>query len=529
MFGRGSRKANQATKQTTGRLYDRIAQKTVCYPGPGATTSTHIQTIPNHTSKQSPISNDGTNILIPEILEFFLFNIQGINPSVSTQKQKIQTIEEEVNNSENKICFFALVESHLNDLIFDAEIQIKNYCVIRSDRTQRRQGGAALYLHQSITVDEIKKFSDNYTESVMVYLQKSKLIVIVIYRAPNTPSNSFRNCLESVQTFIETHKDGDVIMMGDFNFRFLDWPTETINKFGIPQEEQDQATVFLNFTHKHLLTQMVEENTRKDKSLLDLILTTDCEMIHSINIERNQMSDHDLVRCCFTHNKLQTNQETVQKSYQQKHPLDNLNLDRANWAVINEELDSIDWDDEMKDCGVEDMYKVLDSHITKICSNNSPKRTRITHKYKVPNERLALIRRKKRLNHKINFRKYSCENFPCNLIEKLEKKKEALELQIRESIKIEQEKNEINAIEKMKTNPKMFYSYVKKFRKTESKIGPLKDEQGMIHADAKVKAELLQKQYTKVFSDPRKASTDHINPNDELNYKLSNIGRYRLH
>ena len=170
---------------------------------------------------------------------------------MSNQKQKIQTLEEEVNNSQNQIPFFALTETHLNDSIFDAEIQINNYDVIRSDRTQRRQGGAALYLLQSITVDDIKKFSDNYTESVMTYLKKSNLIIIVIYRAPNTPANSFRNCLESVKTFIETHKDSDVIMMGDFNFKFLDWPTETINKVGIPQDEQEQASVFLNFTHKH--------------------------------------------------------------------------------------------------------------------------------------------------------------------------------------------------------------------------------------------------------------------------------------
>ena len=437
---------------------------------------------------------------------------------MSNQKQKIQTLEEEVNNSQNQIPFFALTETHLNDSIFDAEVQINNYDVIRSDRTQRRQGGAALYLLQSITVDDIKKFSDNYTESVMTYLKKSNLIIIVIYRAPNTPANSFRNCLESVKTFIETHKDSDVIMMGDFNFKFLDWPTETINKVGIPQDEQEQASVFLNFTHKHLLTQMVEENTRKDKSLLDLILTTDCEMIHNINIERNQMSDHDLLRCSFTHNKLQNDQETIHRSYQQKHPLDNLNLARANWVAINEELDSINWDGEMNDCSVEEMYKVLDSHIINICSNNTPKRTRITHKYKVPNERLALIRRKKRLNHKINVRKYSCANFPCNLIEKLEKKKEIVELKIKDSIKVEQERKEINAIEKMKTNPRMFFSYVKKFSKTVSKVGPLKDEQGTIHVDAKVKAELLQRQYTKVFSDPSAASTDHVNLNAEINY-----------
>ena len=423
-----------------------------------------------------------------------------------------------MNNSENHIPFFALTETHLSDSILDAEISINNYDVIRSDRTQRKQGGVALYLHHTITVDDTNKFSDNYTESVMTYLKKSKLIIIVIYRAPNTPSASFRKCLHSVETFINKNKNSDVLMMGDFNFRFLDWKTETINKLGIPVEEQDQASLFLNFTHKHLLTQVVQENTRNNISLIDLILTTDTELIHNICVEKSEMSDHDVVRCSFLHNNLQNEQETTTRSFQEKHPLDNLNLARANWTDINEELKKIDWDNEMSDHSVNEMYSTLEKIITNICSNNAPKRTRCTHRSNIPNQRLALIRKKKRLNHKINYRKYACVNFPKNHIDKLEKKKVEVELQIRESIKAQQESDELKAIEKMKTNPKMFFNYVKKHRKTASRIGPLADEQGIIHSDAKTKAELLQHQYTKVFSDPNKASTDHLKQDDEIDY-----------
>ena len=60
---------------------------------------------------------------------------------------------------------------------------------------------------------------------------------------------------------------------------------------------------------------------------------------------------------------------------------------------------------------------------------------------------------------------------------------------------------------------------MKKFRKTESKIGPLIDKHGETHSDAKMKANLLQEQYTQVFSDPAKASTDHLNQT-ELDYSI---------
>ena len=59
---------------------------------------------------------------------------------------------------------------------------------------------------------------------------------------------------------------------------------------------------------------------------------------------------------------------------------------------------------------------------------------------------------------------------------------------------------------------------MKKFRKTDSKIGPLADVDGKIHSDAKTKAEILQKQYTSVFSHPDKASTDHIPQNQNRDY-----------
>ena len=86
-------------------------------------------------------------------MEFFLLNVQGINPNISKQKLKIKALGEEVNevnNSEITIPFFALCETHLQENIFDAEIQINNYQVIRSDRIGRKQGGVALYLHHTI-------------------------------------------------------------------------------------------------------------------------------------------------------------------------------------------------------------------------------------------------------------------------------------------------------------------------------------------------------------------------------------------
>ena len=71
---------------------------------------------------------------------------------------------------------------------------------------------------------------------------------------------------------------------------------------------------------------------------------------------------------------------------------------------------------------------------------------------------------------------------------------------------------ELRAVEKMKTNPKLFYKYVKKSQKVESKIGPLQDEQGNLNSDPEIKANLLQKQYIKVFSKPENARPENEYP-----------------
>ena len=54
---------------------------------------------------------------------------------------------------------------------------------------------------------------------------------------------------------------------------------------------------------------------------------------------------------------------------------------------------------------------------------------------------------------------------------------------------------EAKAIDAIKTNPKYFYSYAKKFAKTKSKIGPLLDENNQYTSSSKKMANLLANQF----------------------------------
>ena len=56
--------------------------------------------------------------------------------------------------------------------------------------------------------------------------------------------------------------------------------------------------------------------------------------------------------------------------------------------------------------------------------------------------------------------------------------------------------------------PRFFYSYAKRFAKTKSSVSPIRDNSGTLKTDPIDKAELLQAQYVKVFSDPNSANVD---------------------
>ena len=61
-------------------------------------------------------------------------------------------------------------------------------------------------------------------------------------------------------------------------------------------------------------------------------------------------------------------------------------------------------------------------------------------------------------------------------------------------------KKEIKAIHNIKTNPAHFYKYAKKFAKSKSRIGPLKHKGGSNTSDPISMANILQDQFTSVFS-----------------------------
>ena len=77
-----------------------------------------------------------------------------------------------------------------------------------------------------------------------------------------------------------------------------------------------------------------------------------------------------------------------------------------------------------------------------------------------------------------------------------------LQYDIKEACVQKLEGKEQKAVEKIKANPKYFYSYAKSLSKIKASINMLYDRNEEITTDPKKMADLLQEQFSSVFSDP---------------------------
>ena len=121
----------------------------------------------------------------------------------------------------NNIHLFALNETKIDESIFDDEIKIENYSLVRKDRT-RQGGGVAMYIHKSLHYETLHNNSMNELEiiAIKVYLKKSKPIVLSTwYRPPSSNVDLFLH----YDNFL-TYVDGlglDSVLIGDTNCDIL--------------------------------------------------------------------------------------------------------------------------------------------------------------------------------------------------------------------------------------------------------------------------------------------------------------------
>ena len=437
-------------------------------------------------------------------------NINGMKPS-HAQKWKVKALSEMLKVENCNIPFLIITETHFKPHHNAAEINIDGYSIHRADRTTlRKNAGVAIYYKDNLVANDSLTYSDDYCQSVSLYIQSLNLIVAGVYRPPNATDNqvnSFRTLVTKLNDFIRKYPTADVQIQGDFNMKFIEWQSLSLKPgHGQRLSEQRCAETLVNFMQENFLTQLVTENTRKDSSLLDLVITNNDEMIHSIEVEKTKLSDHDMLRTKLIGEKFV--HVNTNESYIPEHSFDKLNWHKAKWDPMKKELEAINWKELLENKDVDEMCVLINNKVSDIASNHCPKHAEQQSRCNIPRGRRSMIRARRHNLSKINLLKYvkvarteQEQIIKDDKITKLQAKVIKLEEEIRQSIEEESQRKEAEAISKIKCNPRAFYSYANRKRKQKCKIGPLIDSEGNLQSDPKVMADLLQKQYVKVFSE----------------------------
>ena len=432
-----------------------------------------------------------------------MLNFQGMSPSATSQSRwKIPFFRDEyLTDSDKYIPFIAATETWLKPHITDAQISIPNYTSIRADRVKSDRGGTLLYIHNDIPVTNISKYDNDVCEAVLCTLESSNTIIASIYRPPSASSDTFKPVMQFIQNYINTKtasKHYDIMLMGDFNLPAISWDTINITNYA-SSEANKSADILLNFMAVNFMSQCIRHPTRAQNTL-DLLITNNTNSIIHTSAEDTSLSDHDLV---FITAEFKTNsQSAILNKKLPSHSFRTLKLHDVDYEQIDEQLSEIDWDALISCCTQEDFPELLYLTVLQVCELHCETK-KVTNKNKLNRERRVLKR--KRVKLKAKRQAVLNSNPKSKTLDVIRDEIYLIEDQIKETIKNQQRLKEEKVVETLKTNPSYFYSYAKRASKTYSKVGPLFDKDTKLQSDHKVMADLLQHQYTSVFSDPNSA------------------------
>ena len=328
-----------------------------------------------------------------------------------------------------------------------------------------------------------------------------KIIVASVYRPPHAPKESFQSMMYFLEDFIqrETSENPElyqIMITGDLNFPSVCW--EDLHIGTCTSDDKMSAEHLLNFMSKFLLSQYVNVPTREN-NILDLFLSNDPNLVQHVSADSTIMSDHDYINIFSTDFIPSSNSSNNIQEENDQLNFKKLNFHKSDFDKITESLASVDWDTMKRDTSLEDFPLQFNKKVFEICQKYTP----VWENYKSfsseQRHRRALNRRKYKLRSRISAMKHV--NPTSTKIKVLQDEVDTIQNQIKSSILNKMHTDELTALDAIKSNPKAFYKYAKKFRKTKSQIKLLTRKDGSITSDLKEMANILQEQFSSVFSD----------------------------
>ena len=392
--------------------------------------------------------------------------------------------------------FICLTETWLKSYIADAQVNIPGYIVSRSDRNNRIGGGVLLYTHEDIPLSSREIYDDGICQALFTSYDAVKMCVATVYRPPNAPPSSFSKVLKFLANQILAIGDDSfqLNIAGDFNFPNIDWQSLSVSA-GASSDTNDSANALLSFMSNNLLNQYVLIPTH-ESNILDLFMSNNNQLVTNVTTSSSEFSKHSLVDVMISTNPSSIDKPNVNKF--DENEFRSLDFNAADFDIISEELKKVDWEDLKESCCEQDFPVLFTETLFQICKSTVPKKKLPTGKPKAVN---SLRRKKRKLNVRLDA--VQSQEYPDEKRTKELKDNIALLcFEIKEAINHSLDYKELKAVEKIKSNPKFFYSYAKSHSQIKSSLSMLFNKEKNITTDPKEMADVLQDQFSSVYSDP---------------------------
>ena len=363
-----------------------------------------------------------------------------------------------------------VTESWGDSDISDSEFSIPGFTMFRSDRKlKHRGGGVLLYVKNDLNPLEVRMES-SFADQIWCQVKISNgeaLLIGVCYRSPNTVLYGNNNDI-SLCNMIREVCGKPLVLMGDFNFPDIDWTAS----HGLSTASQQ----FVDCVDEAFLTQHVQQATRKN-AVLDLVLTSEPDMVDCVSVlDSLGTSDHNILEWT-----VQLNPQTLSSKYSY------LDYSKADFAAMRQALNKVDWSYILQG-DANEQWNAFAAILKHLEARYIPKKESNKHSKKAPwmsYKAVKLVHKKHRL-----YNKYKNKHHPAYM-------KAAREADI--EIRRAKRNFEKKLADKIDTDRKSFYAYVRSRSHAKPSIGPLfSDNQVPIEHDKM--AEEFNKYFTSVFT-----------------------------
>lgn len=412
-----------------------------------------------------------------ENLFFVQANVNGIRGKKLEVLSLLDTLKPDI---------VALQETKIDQTVNTAELFPSGcgYCVYRKDRSLNG-GGVMLLVKENIDHMPMADL-DNGSEAVWIRIKVKDTHHYIgsWYRPPDTDCEGFslfEAQLRKIRSTHRTDKHPKIHLMGDFNFRNIDWSTG-LNKNGGSLSQSD-GMVLIDALNEHGLQQMVNFPTRGE-NCLDLFLTSMPGQIHNVH-SPDKLSDHDVVACslriCVPRKKVNPRKiYLLSKGNFKDMRSDALRFSREKFFNGHSGKRSLEDNWSMIKGFLSDM---MSKHIpTKVCRSNNSLPW-------ISNKIRRLIRRKNRTHAKA--KKTGSQ--------RLRSKWQSLRSSIQAEIKNSHDCYVNKMIGNIENDPKPFWKFITRQKKDSQGIPPLKVNDHIAQSDLE-KAKALNNQFTSVFT-----------------------------